>query len=171
LTLNTPPRPRRGRLLTAALAGMLLAACTHPPVLTGSPANGAADHWSGRLALQVQDAPSQSFSAGFELSGGPERGELLLFSPLGSTLARLQWSPGGALLLQGDQRRQSPSLQALTRELTGSELPVAALFGWLKGQAVQATGWEADLSALGQGRIAATRQTPAPQASLRIVLD
>lgn len=155
------------RSMATGLACLLLAACAQPP----RPAEGASDHWSGRLALQVDDAAAQSFSAGFELKGNPERGELLLFTPLGSTLALLEWAPGRALLVQGQEHRESSSLQALTQELTGSELPIAALFGWLKGEAVQATGWQADLSALNQGRLAATRHTPAPQAVLRIILS
>ncbi|MBS0509283.1 MAG: outer membrane lipoprotein LolB, partial [Proteobacteria bacterium] len=51
--------------MLAALGSALLAACAQPP----RPASGAADHWSGRLALQVEDAAAQSFSAGFELQG------------------------------------------------------------------------------------------------------
>jgi outer membrane lipoprotein LolB len=48
------------------------------------------------MALQVQDAQQQSFSAGFELQGQPESGTLLVFNPLGSIMARLQWTRGGA---------------------------------------------------------------------------
>jgi len=136
----TAPRPARGRLLLAGLALALLGACAQPP----RPAGGAADHWSGRLAVQVEDASAQSFSAGFELQGSPQAGELTLFNPLGNVMAQLQWRPG---------------------------LPIAALFGWLKGEAVQATGWQADLSALGQGRLTATRHTPAPQTILRVALS
>lgn len=163
----TAPRPARGRLLLAGLALALLGACAQPP----RPAGGAADHWSGRLAVQVEDASAQSFSAGFELQGSPQAGELTLFNPLGNVMAQLQWRPGHALLRNGSEQRQSTSLQALVLELTGSDLPIAALFGWLKGEAVQAAGWQADLSALGQGRLTATRHTPAPQTILRVALN
>jgi outer membrane lipoprotein LolB len=153
------------------LVSLPLTACVQPP----RPTDAAASVWSGRLALQVQDsapdAVAQSFSAGFELQGSPAQGELRLFTPLGNTLAVLHWSPGHALLVQGEQRRESASVDALTRELTGSDLPIAALFGWLRAEAVQATGWQVDLGALDQARIAATRHAPAPQASLRIVLN
>lgn len=160
-------RPQRGRLLLAALGAALLAACAQPP----RPAGGAADHWSGRLALQVEDASAQSFSAGFELQGHPDAGTLTLFNPLGNIIAELRWTPGRATLTNGSEQRQSPSLQALVRELTGSDLPITALFGWLKGEQVQATGWQADLSAIDKGRLTATRHTPAPQAVLRVVLS
>lgn len=160
-------RPARGRLLVAGLTLALLSACAQPP----RPASGAADHWSGRLAVQVEDAASQSFSAGFELLGSPRAGELILFNPLGNVMAQLQWWPGHALLRNGGEQRQSTSLEALVLELTGSDLPIAALFGWLKGEAVQAAGWQADLSALAAGRLTATRHTPAPQTTLRVVLS
>ena len=163
----TPPSPARRFVLAGLAAAALLSACAQPP----RPAAGTADHWSGRLAVQVEDASAQSFSAGFELKGAPDAGELTLFNPLGNTLARLEWSPGHALLLNGHERRQSASLQALVLELVGSDLPIAALFGWLKGEAVQAAGWQADLGALDSGRLAATRHTPAPQTTLRIILS
>ena len=121
--------------------------------------------------MQVEDAAAQSFSAGFELKGNPEAGELMLFNPLGNALARLEWAPGRALLHNGDERRESASLQALVQELTGSDLPVAALFGWLKGEAVQAAGWQADLSGLERGRLTAVRHAPAPQTTLRVILS
>lgn len=160
-------RPQRGRLILAALATALLGACAQPP----RPAAGASDHWSGRLSLQVEDADAQSFSAGFELQGSPEAGTLSLLNPLGNVIAELQWVPGRAMLHNGSEERQSSSLSALVRELTGSDLPIAALFAWLKGEQLQATGWQADLSALAAGRITATRHQPAPPAVLRIILS
>ena len=160
-------RPQRGRLLLAALGAALLGAGAQPP----RPASGAADHWSGRLALQIEDASAQSFSAGFELQGSPDAGALTLFNPLGNIIAELQWTPGRAILNNGGEQRQSASLQTLVQALTGSELPIAALFGWLKGEPVQAAGWQADLSALDKGRLTATRHQPAPQAVLRVILS
>ena len=92
-------------------------------------------------------------------------------SGLGNVIAELHWTPGRAILSNGSEQRQSPSLQALVRELTGSDLPITALFGWLKGEPVQAAGWQADLSALDKGRLTATRHQPAPQAVLRVILS
>lgn len=158
---------RRRSLLCAGTAALLLSACAQAPRST----SGVPGYWSGRIALLVEDASAQSFHASFELQGTPEHGELLLFTPLGSTIARLEWSPSRATLIQGQERRESASLEALTRELTGSELPIPALFGWLRGEAVQVAGWQADLSALADGRITATRHMPTPQAVLRILLN
>lgn len=158
---------RRVRVLAAVCAIGALAACSQPP----APASGATDQWNGRLALQVEDAASQSFSAGFELQGRPERGQLTLLNPLGNVIATLEWEPGQAVLVSGQERRVSASLDALVQELLGGPVPVTALFGWLQGDPVQATGWQADLSALPHGRIVAQRFSPPPQATLRIALS
>ena len=53
------------------------------------PRDGEENVWSGRLALQVEDQASQSFSALFELRGSAQNGGLVLISPLGSRLAQL----------------------------------------------------------------------------------
>lgn len=164
----TAPAPggRRRDLCLAALADALLAGCAQvapPPPSPGS--------WSGRLALQVEDSQSPSFFAAFHLQGDAARGELELFNPLGNIVARLTWQPGSALLDDGKQQRTSSSLAALTQELTGNALPITALFAWLHGQEMQASGWLADLSALDAGRITATRLQPLPTAVLRVVLN
>ena len=62
-------------------------------------------------------------------------------------------------------------LDDLTTELGGAPLPVRALFGWLRGQAVSAAGWNVDLSRHADGRITARRDTPAPAAELRVVFE
>lgn len=161
---------RGGRVWLAGAALGLLAACAQPPAPKPSadPAMGA---WSGRLSLQVDDAAAQSFSAGFELNGRPEQGQLIVLNPLGNVMATIDWSPGKAVLVDGGTRRESASLDALVQELTGSALPVSALFGWLRGEAVQVTGWEADLSRIDEGRLMAQRLAPPPQATLRVVLS
>jgi len=158
---------RQVRMLAAFCVLSALAACSQPP----APAGGTSDQWSGRLALQVEDAASQSFSAGFELQGRPERGQLTLLNPLGNVIATLEWAPGEAVLISGQERRTSESLDALVQELLGSPVPVTALFSWLRGESVQATGWQADLSGLPDGRLVAQRYSPPPQATLRIALS
>lgn len=128
-------------------------------------------HWSGRLALQIDEQASQSFSAGFELKGSPFQGELVLLGPLGNVLAHLQWEPGRAVLVSANETRSSDSLDALLQQSTGTQLPIATLFDWLDGTASTAEGWQADLSRLDQGRLTAIRHTPVPRATLRIALD
>lgn len=158
--------------LGSALGGTaVLSGCASPgrrAVATDGSADG---YWSGRLALQVDSEPVQSWSAAFELMGRPEAGELRIASPLGQTLAQLHWQPGQAQLLRGSQREQRPSLAALVRELTGTDIPIEALFAWLKGHPANAAGWEVDLTRQPQGRIIARRLQPMPATTLRLQFE
>ena len=147
---------------------LLLSGCASPlplPSADGSP------YWSGRLALTIDSDPPQQFSAGFDLRGSPEVGELLLNSPLGNSLAAVRWAPGSAELIQGDRVTRHQNLDQLTTELGGTALPVAALFAWLRGQAADASGWSADLTRQPDGRIVAKRLQPLPAAELRIIVQ
>jgi outer membrane lipoprotein LolB len=161
------------RLLVAALLGALgavLAGCATPPPASPAGVQPAA-YWRGRLALRVETPEPTSYFANFELSGQAEAGELLLSTPLGTTLAQLRWSPRIALLRSDGQTRAFDSLDALAAEATGTAIPIAALFQWLQGQPAQADGWRADLSQLDEGRLAARREQPAPAAELRLILE
>ena len=130
------------------------------------------DFWTGRISLQVQSEPAQSFSASFELKGRAERGELTLISPLGNVLGVLRWSPGEAVLDSGGGKVQRfASVDELMAQATGAAVPIDALFAWLRGDNAAASGWSADLSRHQEGRISAKRSQPAPQADLRVVLD
>jgi outer membrane lipoprotein LolB len=154
--------------LSLALVASLLAGCAHP---VRPPEQRPAQFWSGRLALQVEESQSQSFAAGFELEGSAQTGELKLFSPLGGTLAQLAWAPGSATLNSGGKTHQFDSLEALAAKATGTPLPVAALFDWLRGVNTPVPGWEADLSQLAEGRLRARRVSPPPAADLRVAID
>lgn len=148
-------------------AAALLSACAtpRPAALPGE------EVWSGRLALQVDSTPPQSFSAAFDLRGAPAAGELQLTTPLGNTLATVVWTPQSAELRRGNQVTQRGSLDELTTELSGTAVPVAALFGWLRGVPGDVPGWQADLSRQAEGRITARRSAPLPTAELRVVFE
>ncbi|GKT20406.1 lipoprotein insertase outer membrane protein LolB [Acidovorax sp. SUPP3334] len=130
-----------------------------------------ANAWSGRLSLQVDDPAAQPLNAGFELRGQPAQGELTLLNPFGNVIAKLIWSPGRATLTNGNETRESDSLDTLVLQLTGSTVPVTALFGWLRQEPAVAEGWDADLEGMDRGRLVAYRRSPLPQATLRIALD
>lgn len=153
--------------LAALTLSALLSACATPP-RSALPGEAV---WSGRLSLQVDSAPPQSFSAAFDLRGTPGEGELQLTSPLGTTLATVVWTPLHAELRQGGQVTRRGSLDELTTELSGTAVPVGALFGWLQGEQGQVPGWQADLSRQPQGRITARRSEPLPTAELRVVFQ
>ena len=152
-------------------ATILIAGCASP--VSGTALNSLkTEFWTGRISLNVKSEPEQSFSAGFELKGRPERGELTLISPLGNVLGVLRWSPGEAELDSGNRNIQRfHSVDALMAQATGAAVPLGALFAWLQGENATASGWSADLSRQAEGRILATRMQPMPRADLRVVLD
>lgn len=151
----------------ATAAASLLAACAQPPRLASTTAT--ANTWNGRLSLVVDDPAAQPLHASFELQGAADAGQLTLLNPLGNVLATLQWNPGKAELATSSERRTSDSLEGLVQELTGSNIPVPALFDWLRGNPTAVTGWDADLSGIADGRLVAHRRMPQPTATLRIV--
>jgi outer membrane lipoprotein LolB len=151
----------------------LLSGCATPP-RPAATAQGTSAAWAGRLALQTDgEAPQQqTFAAAFELKGSAQSGELRLFSPLGQTLAALAWAPGKATLRASDGTREFDSLDTLVAQVTGTPIPIAALFDWLDGRPAEVPGWHADLSQLASdGRIVARRSAPLPAATLRVALE
>lgn len=153
------------------VASVLIAGCARP-LSENVLKNPLRESWTGRISLNIKSDPEQYFSAGFELKGKPDRGELTLISPIGSVLGVLRWSPGEAELDSGNQKIQRfDSVDALMAQATGAAVPLTALFAWLQGDNANVSGWSADLSRHGEGRISATRAQPTPQADLRVVLD
>lgn len=161
-------RGRGAWLWPLLCAVLLLAGCAVPP---RAAAPAGVQVWTGRLALTVEGQASQSFSAGFELKGAAESGDLTLFNPLGGTLAVLSWSPGTATLRANGNVRQFPSVEALAQEATGAPLPLTALFDWLDGKATPVDGWQADVAQVAEGRLRARRTDPPPPADLRVVFE
>ena len=150
------------------LAMLFMAGCAQPPKISGKESTGI---WRGRLSLQIESDPAQFFSAGFELAGNAQAGELVLSTPFGGTLAALSWTAQTAVMRANGAARHFDSLDALLTQATGTALPVPALFSWLRGEDAAATGWQADLSQLSQGRLMARRTNPAPVAELRLALE
>lgn len=125
--------------------------------------------WAGRLAIRVEDQPSQSFSTSFELKGSAQVGELSLLSPIGSTIALLAWQPGSASLHTPSGRKDYASIDDLIVKATGSAIPVLALFDWLDGRATPVAGWQVDLTEKPNGRLTARKAAPATE--LRLILE
>jgi outer membrane lipoprotein LolB len=149
-----------------------LTACAIHPTPRRSVAQMPSDkQWQGRISVTVLSDPPRNMSSGFSLVGDARHGELNLFSPLGTTLATLQWNPNTTQWLQGSQQHRYDSMAHLTEETTGAALPMEAMFDWLQGHATASPGWQADLSAIEQGTLVARRITPEPLVVLRIKLD
>lgn len=148
------------------LCALWLAGCAQP--MPSAPVEE--NSWNGRIALQIDGQASQSFSAMFELRGTAQAGGLVLLSPFGNRIAQLDWKDGHAQLVSGQDTRTSDSLDTLLQDVTGTRIPVTALFSWLKGTQASATGWQADLTGIADGRLTARRDNPQPTATLRIAL-
>ena len=173
-----------GGRLTALLAALLMAACA---TVATTPDSG--ETLSGRLAVKVDGeggAAARSVSAAFELRGDPQRGLLNLSTPLGSVLAQARWAPGSVALVTPQGERQFADLDALTSEVLGESLPVAALFDWLRGRpwpgaantanmppaepGFAQLGWVVNLAHFDEAWIVATRRAP-PTVTVRAKVD
>ena len=174
---------RRHAALLVAFAVLGFAGCaTAPP---GPPP----DSLSGRMTLRIEatDAsPLRSLSAAVELAGDADRGRFDLNSPLGTTLARARWEPGQVWLSTPQGESQYSDLAALTREMLGEELPVVALFDWLRGRpwpgaastpallssdtGFQQLGWSVSLANFAEAWVTARREQ-APAVTVRVKLE
>ena len=94
-----------------------------------------------------------------------------MLNPLGNVLARIDWTPEHARLQSGETTQESTSLDTLLAQMTGTALPVRALFDWLRGVQTTASGWQAQLGDIHQGRLEATRHSPTPRATLRVIFE
>ena len=149
-------------------AGLLACASVSPPPIA-EPVPGA--HWEGRLALKIQTTPVQAVAASFELQGNAQLGSLVLSTPLGTTLARMQWGAKGVLLQTDKPTQYFDSLDALTEVYLGHSVPIASLFAWLAGDASHAAGWAVDTTGLSNGRLIARQLAPLTPVELKIVLE
>ena len=170
----------RAARAAALLAAVFLSACASLPGATdelGAPL-------SGKLSVKVESEPPRNVSAAFELRGNPETGQLDLTSPLGSVMARAHWQPGEVLLSTPDTKALYSDMGALTRDVLGESLPVAALFDWLRGRpwpdapsqalasepGFEQLGWTVSLAKFSEGWITA-RRAEAPVVTVRARLE
>jgi outer membrane lipoprotein LolB len=140
--------------------------------------NGSSHHvWQGRLAIEAAppdnapEAKPLAFSASFELTGAPDAGEMTFLTPLGAIAGKVIWTNDLAQWRTGAKTRNFDGIGSLIQELTGTDVPITALFAWLDGHNLSAPGWKVDLSGFEQGQIVAQRLTPTHQARLRVILE
>jgi len=125
----------------AALIALLLAGCASlaPPPLPGglAPAPSYRDtiDLSGRLTVRYQkNGRDEAIHGSFTWTQAPQRTELILLSPLGQTVARIEVTPAAAILIQANQPQQmAADVDALASQSLGWPLPVAGLRDWLQG--------------------------------------
>ncbi|MFG6430560.1 outer membrane lipoprotein LolB [Roseateles sp. LYH14W] len=119
----------------AVILALALAGCAQVP--QAPPAASTEARLSGRLSVTVAGTVHNRGSGGaasFELIGDAQAGRLDLTSPLGTLVARASWQPGLVSLQTPDGERRFDDLDALTREMLGETVPVAALFDWLNAR-------------------------------------
>jgi outer membrane lipoprotein LolB len=145
---------------------------------------------TGRLSVRIEASPqriAQSISAAFELRGDAqaESGELRLNSPLGNRLATAIWAPGVARLITPEGEQSFASLDDLSRQALGENLPLVALPSWIQGRpwtgaahqvggdGFDQLGWQINTRQQAEGRIEARRaaSATAPAVWVRALLD
>lgn len=176
----------RGWLLPLMLAGLgVLAGCQTAPPVPVYTAAAADAHYEGRLAVRVENDPKRSFSANFTLDGNGEAGRLTLSTSIGTQIALARWVPGRVWLVNTDGTREFRSVDELSRETLGEDIPLVAFFDWLAGRpwpgsqsepmadgtrGFRQLGWEVRLDRRADGLLVAQRNEPTP-VTLRAKLD
>ena len=121
-----------GRRAVAAAGLLLCAACVTVPFETGVPAAPSPPFdLSGRVAVSFE---GRAFSSSVRWQHLAERDEIWLLTPVGQALAHIVDDGDGAVLTASDRRQyRAASVESLTRQALGWELPVARLKYWVRG--------------------------------------
>lgn len=115
---------------------------------------------SGRVLVSYD---GRAFSSSVRWQHAQQRDEIWLLSPVGQTLAYIDAGAAGATLTAADQTQyRAASVDNLTRQALGWELPLAHLQYWVRGEAAPFSAPEA------VARDAETRITALTQDGWRI---
>jgi outer membrane lipoprotein LolB len=177
---------RREALVAATAAALLTGCASHPEWNRSQPQ----DALFGRMTVRIEPSDAanapRNMSAAFELAGDASRGRLDLNTPIGTTLARARWEPGLVALITAQGESRYADMPALTREMLGEELPLAALFDWLRGRpwpgapstaalppadaGFNQLGWDVNLAQFADAWVTARRELP-PAVTVRVKLE
>lgn len=126
----------------AALAAVLLSGCAElpaPPEMAASrtPVSSAAAIKSFQLAGRIAvKHDGQGFSGSLRWSHDARHDDVFLQSPLGQGVARIERNAGGVTLVTSDDKiYRAASVETLTREVLGWQLPLHGLEHWVLGRA------------------------------------
>jgi outer membrane lipoprotein LolB len=176
--------------MALAVAAGLAACASIPPPAPAGP------NWSGRIAVRSDAAPgkdARSMTGQFELTGTASAGQLVVASPLGTTVARARWGdvyaegrPSDIVLQAQGRTVRFSDFESMTEAALGDAVPLEALFDWLDGRpwpgspavvdadrgAFDQLGWHVDRSRLAaDGLLSADRPAPLPALHVRVKLD
>lgn len=124
-----------------------------PPVQNG---NALSVNWTlqGRIGIQTSE---QSLSGNIRWQHRADTDELLLTSPLGQGVARIERNAEGVTLEVPNQpARRASDAESLTRDILGYALPVSGLTWWVQARPAPGRAFEATRDA--DGRLAQIRQ-------------
>lgn len=132
------------KIILSLCASVVLAGCASVPTgpVPSLPAYRESLELSGRMSATYSKAGSpETLSVKFNWLQQPGKIDVALLTPLGQTVATVTVTPDAATLAQsGQPPRTAPTLDALTVQTLGWQLPVAGLKEWLQGYATAADG-------------------------------
>ena len=134
------------RIALLALPLLLTACAPLQPARPAAPAAIRAYQQSielgGRLSVRYETLHGEeALHGGFQWSQAGPATSVVLLSPLGQAMARIDVTPATATLLQaGQPARSAPDPDTLTATTLGWPLPVAGLRDWLQGFAIDEQG-------------------------------
>lgn len=143
--------------LALALVALVLAGCATSPQAPQPPrpilAVQAAFALNGRIAVNHDGRRS---SASMRWTHLTTEDEILLFAPLGQTVARIRRDAGGVVLDTPDKHYRARDTEELTQRALGWHLPLSGLQYWVL--ALPAPGSEASIERDASGQVSAMRQ-------------
>ena len=136
--------------LLALLLTLAGCASIEPTTVTPAPPLELASAWSlqGRISVKAGD---EALSGQLQWRHQGQQDVLMLASPLGQGLARIERSPAGVVLeLPDEAPRRAPTVEVLTADALGYALPVGGLVYWIQGRADPAAPFELSLDDFGR---------------------
>ena len=136
--------PAMKKLILSLAAAAVLAGCASTPTgpIPPLPAYRETAEINGKISVNYRkNGSAESLSGRFTWQQQPGKIDVELTSPLGQTVARIQVTPTEATLMQSDQvPRSAASIDALTAQALGWQLPVGGMKDWMQGYATDAQG-------------------------------
>ncbi|MBV8680037.1 MAG: outer membrane lipoprotein LolB [Aquitalea sp.] len=134
----------RSILCSTMLAGsLLLAGCASEmqfrPTAVTATTQDKPFNVSGRIAVNMDGKGSVGQ---FDWNHSPERDQLSVNSPLGTTVAQLQRDASGVSLQADGKRWQAADVEALTSDVLGWTLPLGNLVWWIRGLPAPGTPYQ-----------------------------